>query len=46
MKKNNVTKSKYWEYKNEKIKNNILINFIKTFLENIFGIKIVKKKKL
>jgi len=44
MKKNNVTKSKYWEYKNEKIKNNILINFIKTFLENIFGIKIVKKK--
>ena len=46
MKKNNVTKSKYWEYKNKEIKNNILINFIKNFLENIFGIKIVKKKKL
>ncbi len=44
MKKNNVTKSKYWEYKNKEIKNNILINFIKNFLENIFGIKIVKKK--
>ena len=46
MKKNNVTKSKYWKYINKEIRNNILINIIKNLLENIFDIKISKKKKL
>ena len=44
MTKKNITKSKYWKYKNQKINNNFLKDFIKSFFQNIFGIKIVKKK--
>jgi hypothetical protein len=42
-KKYSVTQSKYWKYKNDNDHFNI-INFLKEILENIFDIKIIKKK--
>ena len=46
MKKKNITESKYWKYKDQKIKYNFLSNFIKAVFEKFFGLKIIKKKKL
>ena len=36
MTKKNITKSKYWKYKNQKINNNFLKDFIKSFFQNTF----------
>ncbi len=44
MKKKNITESKYWKYKDQKIKYNFLSNFIKVVFEKFFGLKIIKKK--
>ena len=44
MKKNNVTKSKYWKYINKASESNIITSIIKPLLENTFDIKISKKE--